>query len=365
MLILDCSRIASLQSGLGRFSLAISQALQEIGLTPLLVAGCDGFSGTISPTPRFLRTRSKVSVLKPLAWMLYARLGFPCRPEQPMLSVMQNVIPRSQNQVVTIHDLRPCFYPDNPIQGFYWKHVLPRSLRRAKAIVTVSQTSKEKIQEVYRIAPEKIHVVSNCFVPDPAVVKSLVVPYPRLLCVGGNWRHKNIHELLEMHALWRDRYEVDIVMAKTAYFSSLQQLVDQYGLDGKVHFHHGVSDERLKEMYRTSAALVYPSLDEGFGIPPLEAMSYDLPVIASNIPVLKELFSEAPLYISPGNFQSWERSFASLEDDEQRTRHVNAGREVARRFTPETMRKQLEAMIRSVWPEVIGNVNGRATGGTA
>lgn len=348
-----------MQSGLGRFALAISNALTEIGVPPHLVAGCEGFLGETSMTPRFLRTRSKVSIFKPLAWMLYARFGFPCRPEQPMLSVMQNVIPRSRNQVVTVHDLRPCSFPDNPLQAFYWKKILPRSLRKAKAIVTVSKTSKRRICEVYGIAPERIHVVSNCFVPDPTVKEYPVQRHPRLLSVGGNWRHKNIHELFEMHALWQDRYELDIVMAKTPYFSMLQELRDRYGLNGKVHFHHGVPDNQLKEMYRTSAALVYPSLDEGFGIPPLEAMSYGLPVIASNIPVLKELFSDAPLYIYPGRIETWERAFALLQDDTQTAPHVERGRDIAQRFTPEAMRMQLEAMIRNVWPEIIGPEHGR------
>lgn len=362
-MILDCSRIVSLQSGLGRFALAVSQALRDLGIEPELVAGCEGFPGAKAMTPAFLRTRSKVSVLKPLAWMLYARFGFPCGRDQPVLSVMQNVIPRSRNQVVTVHDLRPCFFPDNPLQGFYWRHVLPRSLRKARAIVTVSQTSKERICSVYGIAPEKIHVVTNCFVPAEVGAEDESERKPRLLCVGGNWRHKNIHELLDMHALWRERYEVDIVMARTAYLSTLQELVVRHGLEGRVRFHHGVPDERLREMYRTSAALVYPSLDEGFGIPPLEAMSYGLPVIAADIPVLRELFSAAPLYISPGSRESWQEAFATLEDGERMGRHVQTGLAIAQGFTPESMRRQLESLIRAVWPGSIETGLGRSTGG--
>ncbi len=362
-MILDCSRIVSLHSGLGRFAQAIAAALKDMGIEPELVAGCEGFPSAKAMTPEFLRTRSKVSVLKPLAWMLYARFGFPCKPDQPMLSVMQNVIPRSRNQVVTVHDLRPCFYPDNPLQGFYWRHVLPRSLRKARAIVTVSETSKAKIQDIYGIAPEKIHVVTNCFVPTGAAVGEDMKRKPRLLCVGGNWHHKNIHELLAMHALWLDRYQVDIVMARTAYLAKLQELVTSLGLEGRVHFHHGVSDERLQEMYRTSAALVYPSLDEGFGIPPLEAMSYGLPVIASDIPVLRELFSVAPLYISPGSRESWGNAFAILEDGEQLSRHVQTGLSIAQGFTPESMRRQLESLIQAVWPGSIKTGLGRSTGG--
>jgi len=339
---------------LGRFTLAVLAALRDMGIEPELVVGCDGFPGAKVMTPVFLRTRSKVSVLKPLAWMLYARFGFACKPDQPMLSVMHNVVPRSRNQVVTVHDLRPCFFPDNPIQAYYWRHILPRSLRKAKAIVTVSQTSKAKICSVYGIAPEKIHVVTNCFVPTETVAEDELERMPRLLCVGGNWRHKNIHELLEMHELWRDRYQVDIVMAKTAYLEMLRELVTRLGLEELVCFHHGVPDKRLREMYQSSAALVYPSLDEGFGIPPLEAMSYGLPVIASDIPVFRELFSTAPLYISVGSRESWKQAFERLESDEQVCCHMKTGREVVQRFTPESLRRQLADMVSAVWPESMG-----------
>lgn len=286
--------------------------------------------------------------------MVYARFNFPCKPDEPMLSVMQNVIPRSRNQIVTIHDLRPCFHPDNRLQQFYWTHILPRSLRKARAIVTVSETSRERIRTTYGIPSERIHVVSNCFVPE---IDTSVLHEPkenRLLCVGCNWKHKNIHELLQMHETWRGKYQVDIVMARTGYLTILQNIVARHGLENSVTFHHGVSDETLRSMYRRSRALVYPSLDEGFGIPPLEAMSYGLPVIASGIPVLCELFQDAPLYVRLGERASWENAMQNLDDAEKVGHHVEIGHGIARKYTPEMMRRQLENMIRAVWPDLIG-----------
>lgn len=352
-MILDCSRIVSLHSGLGRFAEAVSRALGEIGLDFDLVAGCEGFEGTTSLAPRHLRTRSSVSVFKPLAWMAYARFGFPCRADEPMLSVMQNVIPKSRNQIVTIHDLRPCVYPDNPLQQFYWKHVLPRSLRKVRAIVTVSETSRDRIRATYGIPAEKIHVVSNCYVPSGEAASHDLPRGDRLLCVGGNWKHKNIHEFLEMHESWRSRYSLDIVMARTGYLEFLKEIVARHGLEDRVAFHHGVSDEALRLLYRSSRALVYPSLDEGFGIPPLEAMSYGLPVIASDIPVLRELFLDSPLYVALGERASWERALATLDSPEDVRRHVEIGYGIARKFTPDAMKRQLETVIRAVWPDVI------------
>lgn len=354
-LILDCSRIVSLHSGLGRFAQAVSLALHDIGLEFDLIAGFDDFPGASSVAPRHLRTRSSVSVLKPIVWMAYAHFGFPCKTDEPMLSVMQNVVPKSRNQVVTIHDLRPCFHPDNRLQQLYWRHVLPRSLRKAKAIVTVSETSRDKICATYGIPVDKIHVVSNCFVPEDEMFEHVEQRKNRLLCVGCNWKHKNVHEFLDMHELWRDRYHVDIVMAQTRYLETLQEKVARHDLEHLVTFHHSVSDQILRSMFRRSQALVYPSLDEGFGIPPLEAMSYGLPVIASDIPVLRELFLDAPLYVTLGDRGSWAQAFRNLDNPEAVRRHVEIGQVIARKFTPEAMRLQLANMIRAVWPDLIGS----------
>lgn len=300
--------------------------------------------------PDVLLGKAAVSILKPIRWYIYARFHFPVETSTRMLSVMQNVVTRTKEQVVTVHDLRPMFFPDNPLQGVYWKYILPYTLKKTKSIITVSETSKQKICAAFRIDAQKVHVVHNAFEPK-ARDNGRCEKKPRLLCVGCNWKHKNIHELLQNHALWAERYELDVVAADTKYVRSLKEMAQNYGISSRVHFHSDVSDSQLESMYRSAKALVYPSIDEGFGIPPLEAMSFGTPVIASNIPVFREIFGDAPIFIEIGDNQSWAGAFKTLENSEAYEARVQAGSEVVSRYPRSRTFQELNDALAKIWPD--------------
>lgn len=95
----------------------------------------------------------------------------------------------------------------------------------------------------------------------------------------------------------------------------MKGLIKQRNLEDIVEIKGFVSDKELHELYRNCSALVYPSLWEGFGIPPLEAMRYRKPVILSNIDVFREIFEDAAIYINIGDNLSWKNAFNILKDN--------------------------------------------------
>ena len=126
------------------------------------------------------------------------------------------------------------------------------------------------------------------------------------MSVGGNWKHKNIHKLLENHISWSADYYLIIVCSQTSYTNYLKELSKTLGIQDKVEFRHNIQFNDLKELYAYTSALVYPSIDEGFGIPPLEAFASLSPAIVSDIPVFHEVLKDNAIYVNPDLKESWD-----------------------------------------------------------
>ncbi|EDW4473067.1 glycosyltransferase family 4 protein, partial [Salmonella enterica subsp. salamae] len=133
------------------------------------------------------------------------------------------------------------------------------------------------------------------------------------LAVGASWPHKNIHSFIKNKKIWSDSYNLIIVCGRTDYAISLQQMVVDLELTDKVTFLHEVSFNELKVLYSKAHALVYPSIDEGFGIPPIEAMASNTPVIVSDIPVFREVLTNGALYVNPDDEKSWQNAIENIE----------------------------------------------------
>lgn len=133
------------------------------------------------------------------------------------------------------------------------------------------------------------------------------------MAVGASWPHKNIHSFIKNKNVWAGLYDLIIVCGRTDYAISLQKMVSELELTDKVKFVHEISFNELKILYSEAYALVYPSLDEGFGIPPIEAMASNTPVIVSDIPVFREVLTDSALYVNPDDAKSWQSAIKSIE----------------------------------------------------
>jgi len=305
--------------------------------------------------PSWLRNSSRISKLRPLLWLLYSSLCFPVKSTTKVISTTHHLIPFRRSQIPTVHDLRPFYEPDSWVQQFYFRHLLPRGLRKCDGIITVSQTSKFELIRVYGVPAERVYVIPNAV--SLPIERSLSRTYnaqdsaPYLLMVGASLRHKNAIELLERHALWEAEYKLKIIAGKGQYRGFLEHRTLMLGIGDRVEFIDEINEERLAEMYSTCSALVYPSRMEGFGLPPLEAMSYGRPAIVSDIPVLRELLGDAALFVKLGDEQSWATAFRDLKEVTADHGHwrIDAGRKLAASFSLERMETALMTALREIW----------------
>ena len=211
--------------------------------------------------------------------------------------------------VVTVHDLIHLIFPEylgSKVKYWYAKFLMTQAVRRADHVFTVSENSKKDIRKYFGTDPEKITVTYNGVdedfrVKDKAEIDYLYEKYniPRdkklILFVGNLKPHKNLGTLLEAVKLL-DRDDVMLLLVGKAFKNlDLEQQEEELGIRGQV-IHTGlVSKEELVDLYNLADVFVFPSLYEGFGIPPLEAMACGTPVIAANNSSIPEVVGDAAI----------------------------------------------------------------------
>jgi glycosyltransferase involved in cell wall biosynthesis len=223
--------------------------------------------------------------------------------------------------VITIHDmiwLFPQQYSRSGKSSLQWKLMewyqltVPRiASRRAAAIITVSQLSKEDIIKHLDVNPGLVHVtheaVSSSFQPvdDPKQARAIQMKYGLeskfFLAIGSSDPRKNIATLVNAYALLpedlRAEYHLAIVWTASVLATSISKIIQDLNIDQYVHFLFQVSNEDLVFLYNEASLFVFPSLYEGFGLPILEAMACGTPVIASNTSSIPEIAGDAALLV--------------------------------------------------------------------
>ncbi len=218
--------------------------------------------------------------------------------------------------VVTIHDcihLRFPQYLPNRAAHVYARAMMTLAARRATKILTVSHASKEDILHFLGVPADKVEVIYNgldqrlAAAPTPSEIERVRDRYmltsPFILYTGNIKPHKNVDRLIEAYAILRQRGHADvkllIIGEEISRFPNLRRLVHRHQLHGHVRFFGFVPDATLSVLYRLASVFVFPSLYEGFGLPPLEAMASGVPVVTSNVSSLPEVVGDAALLIDP------------------------------------------------------------------
>lgn len=217
-------------------------------------------------------------------------------------------------QVVTIHDVaflkRAADYNKNFAK--WYSFLLPRLAQNAVKIITVSQFSKNELTETLKISPEKIAAIYNGvgdkFKPQDRQIKEEFIKSRRLpkryvLALGSKIKRKNFLRLLlawEILTRAEKIKDVSLVIAggivKKQDADKINQLAARLPRIYDIGY---VDDENLPQLYSCAEVFVYPSLYEGFGLPPLEAMACGTPVVVSNTASLPEVAGDAGIYINP------------------------------------------------------------------
>lgn len=203
--------------------------------------------------------------------------------------------------VFTLHDLNHLCVPENSsvLKRAYYRYVIRPACHQARCVLTVSEYSKREIADWAHLNEDQIFNVGNgvgpAFVPtgeryDPG--------YPYLLYVGSHKSHKNLRRLLQAFSasgVWRD---VRLIISGQPE-QQLVMEVQRLDLQSQVSFKDLTTDEELSAVYRGAVAFVFPSLYEGFGLPPVEAMACGVPVLTSNVCSLPEVVGDAAVFVNP------------------------------------------------------------------
>jgi glycosyltransferase involved in cell wall biosynthesis len=219
--------------------------------------------------------------------------------------------------VVTIHDcihLRFPQYLPNRVAYAYARASLWIATHRSDRVLTVSEASKRDILRYFRVPERKIDVIYNAIderfgqPPAPDEIERVRERYqldgPFILYAGNIKPHKNLERLIEaFHSLRLgggfDHVRLLIIGDEISKYATLRRAVHRHKLHKHVRFFGFVPDETLASLYRLASVFVFPSLYEGFGLPPLEAMASGTPVITSNVSSLPEVVGDAAILIDP------------------------------------------------------------------
>jgi len=203
--------------------------------------------------------------------------------------------------IFTIHDLNhiDCAESRTYAKELYYERVMKPACRLARAVLTVSQYSRDRICEWSGIEPGRVVNVSNGV--DPVftpIGEKYAHPRPYVLCMGNRKPHKNETRTLLAFAQLAPRISHDLLFSGLPS-DSLLKLIQETDLSGRVHFLGRRSDAELASIYRGAEALLFVSLHEGFGLPVVEAMACGTPVITSNVCALPEVAGNAARTVDP------------------------------------------------------------------
>jgi glycosyltransferase involved in cell wall biosynthesis len=218
--------------------------------------------------------------------------------------------------VVTIHDCIHLMFPQylpNRLAFGYAKASMALASRRATRIMTVSESSKRDILRFFDTDPAKISVIHNAYderfgveprEEDVVRVRERYQLHDEFVLYAGNVKpHKNLERLIVAFDLVRkrglDHLKLVLIGDEISKYAALRRAVHQHRLHKYVRFLGYLPEETLAVMYRLAGVFVFPSLYEGFGLPPLEAMASGTPVVTSNVSSLPEVAGDAALLVDP------------------------------------------------------------------
>jgi glycosyltransferase involved in cell wall biosynthesis len=248
--------------------------------------------------------------------------------------------------IFTLHDLHHLHVPASLLKREYYRYLIRPACHRAAFVLTVSEYSKHEIAAWANIKEEKIVNVGNGVgLPFTPIGKKHDPGYPYLLYVGSRRHNKNLPRLLSAYAQSGLRQDVRLLLTGHPD-DELGGLIGSLGLSSDVKFAGACADAGLSDLYRGALALLYPSLYEGFGLPPLEAMACGVPVLVSNVCSIPEVVGDAAIQVNPLDVDEMAEAMRRLvRDSDLRRQLQEKGLRRASDFSwSETARKTSEIL---------------------
>ncbi len=269
--------------------------------------------------------------------------------------------------VATIHDLTLWFFPGRGQKSWFrrmiYRLVIKRTCENAKRIIAITKKTKQDIVELLGINPEKITVIYEAVPSNYKVVNNdqkikklkhkFNISKPYVMYVG-QWReHKNIVRMIRAFSLLSRRYGVDYQLVMVGRvdnrYPQVMATIKELGLTNQVVFTGYVPDSELPYIYNGAEFFVWPSLYEGFGLPPLEAMACGVPVVSSNASCMPEVLGDAAYYFDPLSVEAIAKAMADVASSYALKRELRLkGLRQAKKYSFEKATKQTSNMYKQV-----------------
>jgi glycosyltransferase involved in cell wall biosynthesis len=276
---------------------------------------------------------------------------------------------------VTIHDLTLSLFPGQKMTRWYhrlaYNITIKNATRKAKKVITVSQNTKQDIVNYLKIPEQKIQVIYNgvsdkfTLIQDPTQFQKTLKKFnitKEFLLYTGVWRnHKNLPNLIQAFAILKKGFTatptftpaLDLQLVITGkpdpHYPEVKQAIADNNLQKDIILPGLVTEDELIHLYNAARLYVFPSLYEGFGLPPLESMKCGTPVVASKISSIPEICGENAIYFNPGSPQDIAEKILKLyKDVDLQAELIEKGARHALKFSWERMAKQTyETIIRA------------------
>lgn len=270
--------------------------------------------------------------------------------------------PKGLKTVVTIHDLIFIRYPElyHKIDTKIYRKKLKHACESADKIITISKQTANDLKQYFEISEERIQVIyQGCdeifkkrFSKEEvqSVIKKYNLPENFVLTVGTIEARKNALVLLKAAVQLSKDVSIVLIGKPTKYQAQLNQFIAENNLNSRVRFVHDVVFTDLPKIYQASKVFVYPSRFEGFGIPIVEAIHSQVPVIAATGSCLEEAGGPSSMYIDPDDADALAEGIkVFLRDEARRTKVVANGLDFVKQFEP----PQIAANMMDVYQSVL------------
>jgi glycosyltransferase involved in cell wall biosynthesis len=314
--------------------------------------------------------RSRLPTHKPIVRIFWEQLLQPIELQRAQVNLLHALafagpLAMSIPWIVTIYDLSFMRYPDSfhPLNRLYLTWAVRHAARYANYLIAISESTKRDLIELVGVPPERIRVIycgkDSAFAPatDPAALAAWramrQVPERMILFVGTIEPRKNIVRLLRAFArakrAARLPHTLVLIGARGWKYAEVDQTIAQENLASDVMFVGYVPQAELPRWYQAAELFVYPSLYEGFGMPPLDAMAAGTPVVTSNATALPEVVGAAALQVPPTDEAALSEAIVrALTDKALRAEMIARGLEQAARFSWTRAARETAALYRAV-----------------
>jgi alpha-1,3-rhamnosyl/mannosyltransferase len=331
--IIDARTASDHFPGIGRYTYSLARAIAREGALEQLL---------LIVNPKSINTRFDLASLKEQcgvrlvetsarSFSLREQLQLPSQLRKLSADVLHypyTIMPLATPRpyVLTVHDIIPIRFPQyfSLLQRMLYRMSLTISLHSAACVICVSEATRSELKSVLRVEADRLFVahegVSEAFRPSARHELERVrtrygLPEDYLLYVGSNKPHKNLASLLDAYAGVHSAPTLVLAGAQDHRYQKARRRVSLLNLEKRVRFLDSVMEKDLPALYGGATAFLYPSIYEGFGLPPLEAMACGVPVVCSDIPSLIETTGDAALKFDPTDTASIAAAVERIVED--------------------------------------------------